>query len=77
MIERVEGKKHLRQHERYWCVEIKVTQVVDEVLALAAVEKGPSSSKVQVLTKLRLLRAKDRQVFAYRIGRYLIAAPSS
>jgi hypothetical protein len=58
-------------------VEIKVTQVVGEVLALAAVEKGPSSSKVQVLTKLRLLRAKDRQVFAYRIGRYLIAAPSS
>jgi hypothetical protein len=39
------GKKHLRQHERYWCVDIKVTQVVDEVLALAAVEKGPRAAK--------------------------------
>jgi hypothetical protein len=56
-------------------MEIKVTQVTDDVLTLARVEKGPKSAEARVLAKLRLLRAKNRQVFAYRIGRYLIAAP--
>jgi hypothetical protein len=56
-------------------MDFEVIQVSDEVLALAAAEKGPSSAEAKVLAKLRLLRAKDRQVFAYRVGDYLIAAP--
>jgi len=54
---------------------IEVVQVPDDVLVLAAAEKGPSSPEAQVLARLRLLRAKDRQVFAYRFGEYLIAGP--
>jgi hypothetical protein len=54
---------------------IEVVQVPDAVLMLAAAEKGPSSAEAQVLARLRLLRAKDRQVFAFRLGDYLIAGP--
>ena len=43
--------------------------------ARAATEKGPSSVEALVLARLRLLRAKDRQVFAFRFGDYLIAGP--
>jgi hypothetical protein len=56
-------------------MDFEVVQVSDEMLALAAAEKGPSSIEARVLAKLRLLRAKDRQVFAYRVDGYLIAAP--
>jgi hypothetical protein len=54
---------------------IEVIRVSDEVLTIAAAENGPRSAEAQVLAKLRLLRAKDRQVFAFRVGDYLIAAP--
>jgi hypothetical protein len=54
---------------------IEVVQVPDDVLARAATEKGPSSIEAQLLARLRYLRAKDRQVFAFRVGDYLIAGP--
>jgi hypothetical protein len=54
---------------------IEVVQIPDDVLALAAAVNGPSSAEAQVLARLRLLRAKDRQVFAFRFGDYLIAGP--
>jgi hypothetical protein len=56
-------------------MDIEVTQVSDEVLTLAAAEKGPFSAEAQVMARIRMLRAKDRQVFAYRVGGYLIASP--
>ena len=54
---------------------IEVVQIPDDVLARAATEKGPSSVEALVLARLRLLRAKDRQVFAFRFGDFLIAGP--
>jgi hypothetical protein len=54
---------------------IEVVQVPDDVLTLAAAEKGPSSVEAQLLTRLRSLRAKDRQVFAFRVGDYMIVGP--
>ena len=60
---------------RYRRMTIEVVQVPDNVLALLASEKGPNSAEAQVLARLRLLRAKDRQVFAFRFGDFLIAGP--
>ena len=60
---------------RYRRMTIEVVQVPDNVLALLASEKGPNSPEAQVLDRLRSLRAKDRQVFAFRFGDYLIAGP--
>ena len=54
---------------------IEVVQVPDNVLALLASEKGPNSAEAEVLARLRLLRAKDPQVFAFRFGDFLIAGP--
>jgi hypothetical protein len=54
---------------------IEVVQIPDEVLALAAVEQGPYCAEAQILARLHNLRAKDRQVFAFRVGDYLIAGP--
>ena len=54
---------------------IEVVQVPDNVLALLVSERGPDSAEAQVLDRLRSLRAKDRQVFAFRFGDFLIAGP--
>jgi hypothetical protein len=56
-------------------MSIEVVQVPDEVLALAAGKKGPSSAEARVFARLRFLRAKDRQVFVFRVGDYLIVGP--
>jgi hypothetical protein len=68
-------REHTRRFARYRCMAIKVVQVPDEVLTLAAVENGPRSAEAHLLARLRFLRAKDRQVFAFRVGDYLIASP--
>jgi hypothetical protein len=54
---------------------IEVVQIPDDVLALAATVNGPRSAEAQILARLQKLRAKDRQVFAFRFGNYLIAGP--
>ena len=54
---------------------IEVVQIPDDVLARAATENGPSSVEAQILACSRQLRARDRQVFAFRFGDYLIAGP--
>ena len=54
---------------------IEVVQVPDAVLVLATIEQGPSCAEAQILARLHNLRAKDRQVFAFRVGDYLIAGP--
>ena len=54
---------------------IEVVQVPDDALALAATVNGPSSAEAQILACLKALRARDRQVFAFRVGDYLIAGP--
>jgi len=54
---------------------IEVVQVPDEALTLAAVENGPSSAEARLLARLRHLRAKDRQVFVFRVGDYMIVGP--
>jgi len=56
-------------------MEIEVERVSDELLELAAEMKGPSSAEAQVLARLRLQRSKDRQVYAFRFGNYLVTGP--
>ena len=53
----------------------EVVHVPDEVLALAAVENGPSIIEAELMAELCFLRAQDRQVFAFRVGDYLIVGP--
>ena len=55
---------------------IEVERVSDEVLEMAAEEKGPSSAEAKALARLRLLRSKDRQVYAFRFGSYLVTGPT-
>ena len=54
---------------------IEVVQVPDEVLALAAVENGPSNIEAQLMAELCFLRAQDQQVFAFRVGDYMTVGP--
>jgi len=54
---------------------IEVERVSDEALEMAAEENSPSSGEAQALARLRLQRSKDRQVYAFRFGNYLIIGP--
>lgn len=54
---------------------IQVECVPDEVLEAVAERKGPSSAEAQVLARLRVQRAKDRQVHAFRFGNYWVTGP--
>jgi len=54
---------------------IQVERVPDEVLEMVAEAKGPTSAEAQALARLRLLRSKDRQVYAFRFGNYLVTGP--
>ena len=42
---------------------------------MVAEAKGPTSAEAQALARLRLLRSKDRQVYAFRFGNYRIIGP--
>jgi hypothetical protein len=39
------------------------------------VKHGPSSAEAELLARLRFLRAKDSQVFVFRVGDYAIVGP--
>ena len=54
---------------------LEVVQVPDEVLIVGAVENGPTSPEAKLLARLSFLRAKDRQVFAFQVGDYVIVGP--
>lgn len=56
--------------------DIQVIRVPDDELEQLAKRKGSSSLEAQVLGKLRSLRAKDRQVHAFKFGKYMIAGPT-
>jgi uncharacterized protein with PhoU and TrkA domain len=47
---------------------IEVMQVADEMLVRAAEERGSRSTEAKILQELRLKRAQDRQMFAFRCG---------
>lgn len=53
----------------------EMVQVSDVELELLAKAHGPQSIEARVLETLRSERAKDRQVFAWRFGKYLLAGP--
>jgi hypothetical protein len=56
-------------------VEHHVELIPDEVLEDLALEAGPQSIPARLLRGLRKLRARDRQVFAFRVGNYWITGP--
>jgi hypothetical protein len=56
-------------------VERQLEFVPDEVLEQLAVEAGPESVPSRMLRRLRWERARDRQVFAFRVGNYWITGP--
>ena len=45
-----------------------VAFVPDEELERLAKERGPSSVEARMVEELRKLRAKDLQIFAFRVG---------
>jgi hypothetical protein len=56
-------------------VDFQIELVCDEELEHLAEEHGPHSTAAGVLRRLRSARARDRQVFAFRIGNYWITGP--
>jgi hypothetical protein len=56
-------------------VEHHVELIPDEVLEHLALEGGPKSVPARILRGLRRLRARDWQVFAFRVGNYWITGP--
>lgn len=56
-------------------VENQVEFVPDEVLEDLALEAGPESIPARILSGLWYARARDRQVFAFRVGNYWITGP--
>jgi hypothetical protein len=53
----------------------EIVRVLDEELARLAQEGGPLSVEARVLIELGKRRAKDRQVFAFRVGDYYYTGP--
>ena len=49
--------------------------VPDNELERLAAEGGPDSKAAHALAELRALRARDEQVFAYRLGEFLVVLP--
>lgn len=49
--------------------------VPDAELERLALERGPLSVEARIMTELRKQRAKDRQVFAFRVGDYYFTGP--
>jgi hypothetical protein len=49
--------------------------IPDDELERLAAELGPSSLEANSLAELRRERAQDKQVFAYRLGDYIVIGP--
>jgi hypothetical protein len=54
---------------------MEVELVPDTILETLAKMEGPSSIEGQVWRYLREQRARDRQIFAFRVGAYWLTAP--
>jgi hypothetical protein len=53
----------------------EVILVSDQELERLAMEHGTGCVEAMVLARLRCMRAKDRQVFAFRVGDYFLTGP--
>jgi hypothetical protein len=53
----------------------EVVLVSDQELERLVKEHGVGSIEAMVLARLRYMRAKDRQVFAFRVGDYFLTGP--
>jgi hypothetical protein len=53
-----------------------VELVPDEELERLTKERGPSSVEARMVETLRKLRAKDRQIFAFRVGDSWFTGPT-
>lgn len=53
-----------------------VELVPDEELERLAKEHGPSSVEARMVEELQKLRAKDRQIFAFRVGASWFTGPT-
>jgi hypothetical protein len=51
---------------------IEVERVSDEELEFDAKAKGPRSPEAQALARLRSQRSRDRQVYAFKFGNYVM-----
>jgi hypothetical protein len=49
--------------------------IPDHELERLAVEHGPGSVEANALAELRQERAQDKQVFAYRAGKFIVIGP--
>jgi hypothetical protein len=56
-------------------MEDQIELVPDEVLEDLALEAGPASVPARILSGLWSARARDRQVFAFRVGNYWVTGP--
>ena len=50
--------------------------ISDDQLERLAGEHGPGSAEANALDELRRERAQDKQVFAYRLGDFIVIGPS-
>ena len=53
----------------------EVVLLPDQELEELARKNGAGSVEAMVLARLRRMRAKDRQVFAFRVGDYFVTGP--
>jgi hypothetical protein len=51
---------------------IEVERVSDEELEFDAKAKGPRRPEAQALARLRSQRSRDRQVYAFKFGHYVM-----
>jgi hypothetical protein len=56
-------------------MELQLEFVPDDVLEELASEAGPQSIPARMLKGLRRERARDRQVYAFRVGNYWVTGP--
>ena len=49
--------------------------IPDDELERLAVEHGPGSVEAEAVSELRQERAKDKQVSAYRLGKFVVIGP--
>jgi hypothetical protein len=54
---------------------VDITLVSDEELKRLVEQRGPLSAEASVIRQLSKDRAKDRQVFAWRVGEYYFTGP--
>jgi hypothetical protein len=53
----------------------ELTLIPDDELERLAGDRGPGSVEANSLAELRQLRAQDQQVFAYRLGKFIVIGP--